>query len=369
MPLEAEANDATEVVKKHTKSASALLITLSSTSFSQEVANDGDFRKGVSSKKLFIGSEGDSEKPVTYKPKKPDTCRKIPVKETTTVISTRHVNGQKIINEYIKERKISRGSYGKVALYRNINDGTPYAIKAICKSRLRKIRVSHSETALTNVHREISIMKRLDHPNIVSLIEVINDPTSDHLYMVLEYVEGNGICNVSQITERMTEKTARRYFNDIVAGVIYLHTHNIVHGDIKPENLLLTRHGRLKIGDFSVSHMFEDENDELSIFHGTPAFTAPECCLDSVYKGKAADTWAVGVTLYYMVVGDYPFLAGNLPETFDKIVNSPLSLPKDLNPDLGDLLHSLLNKDPMQRISLADVARHPWVVKDGGSAL
>ncbi|GLU24749.1 hypothetical protein SLE2022_406470 [Rubroshorea leprosula] len=249
-----------------------------------------------------------------------------------------------MINEYVKEQEINRGSYGKVVLYRNISDGHPYALKKICKSRLCKVRVTQSETAMTNVLREVAVMKVLDHPNIVNLVEVIDDQRSDYLYMVLEYVEGNGINNISQTRGRIDEITARRYFKDIVAGLTYLHSHNIVHGDIKPENLLLTRSGRVKIGDFSACHAFEDDNGELWRYRGTPAFMAPECCLNKVYNGKAADIWAAGVTLHCMVVGYYPFLSDSLPETYNKIVNSPLILPEELDPEHKDLLQGFYAK-------------------------
>ncbi|KAF8403926.1 hypothetical protein HHK36_012032 [Tetracentron sinense] len=324
------------------------------------------FYKGKAAGNIFVHEDCKQLIPCFCR-KNQVTCRRIPVKETTSVRQTKNVNGKKMINEYVREGKIGCGSYGKVVLYRSNNDGKPYAIKAFYKSRLRKVRVAPSETAMTDVLREVSIMKTLEHPNVVNLIEVIDDPESDHLYMVLEYVEGKEICNLSETAGPIDETTARRYFRDIIAGVTYLHAHNIVHGDIKPENLLLTRSGRVKIGDFSVSQVFEDDNDVLRRCPGTPAFTAPECCQDLLYHGKAADMWAVGITLYYMVVGCCPFIGVSLPDTYDKIVNSPLSLPEELDPDLKDLCQGLLCKDPMQRITLNVVVEHPWVVKEGVS--
>ncbi|KAJ6961264.1 serine/threonine-protein kinase GRIK1-like isoform X2 [Populus alba x Populus x berolinensis] len=342
--------------------------------FSQECAGSSDhscrqddgeniFYQKLSYGNIFVDME---EQSIPCTPRTAQACKKIPVTVITSVKHSKHSNGRKMINEYVKERKINQGSYGRVVLYRNSNDGIPYAIKVVCKSRLRKLRVTQSETAMTDVLREVSILKTLEHPNIINLVEVIDDQKSDYMYMVLEYVESSCMSNISEMKGQIDETTARRYFKDVIAGLIYLHHHNIVHGDIKPENLLVTTSGRVKIVDFSFGHAFEDDNDGLLRCPGTPAFTAPECCSDTVYHGKAADTWAVGVTLYFMVVGCCPFLADSVPETYDKIVHGPLSLPEELNPDLKDLLQGLLCKDPTQRITLNSAAEHPWMVKEGG---
>ncbi|KAE8731600.1 Pyridoxine biosynthesis 2 [Hibiscus syriacus] len=181
-------------------------------------------------------------------------------------------------------------------------------------------RVGPSETAMSDVLREVLIMKILEHPNIVNLIEVIDDPAMDQFYMVLEYVEGKWVCEDSGPQGGIGEDTARKY----------------------------------------------DENDELRRSPGTPVFTAPECCLGLTYHGKAADTWALGVTLYCMVLGHYPFLGETLQDTYDKIVNNPLILPNDMNPALRNLLEGLLCKDPKHRMTLNDVAEHYWVRGEDG---
>ncbi|GKV47904.1 hypothetical protein SLEP1_g54754 [Rubroshorea leprosula] len=273
----------------HNPKKSLLLIT-SKTNFQGKA--EVFLNEKSSGRSSFPGS--DRELPVPCMLRK-----KIPVKETTSVKYTKHLNGKKMINEYVKEREINGGSYGKVVLDRNISDGNPYALK-------------------------IAVMKALDHPNIVNLVEVIDDQRSDYLYM------GNAINNISQTRGRTDEITARRYFNDIVAGLTYLHSHNIVHGHIKPENLLPKRSGSVKIGDFSACHAFEIK----------------------VYNGKAADIWAAGVTLHCMVVGYYPFLSDSLPETYNKIVNSPLILPEELDPEHKDLLQGLLCKGVAEKEAL-----------------
>ncbi|KAG5140765.1 hypothetical protein JHK84_034533 [Glycine max] len=224
-------------------------------------------------------------------------CRPFPVKETCKLDRSEDENGNKMINEYVREYKIGCGSYGKVSFH---------------KSHLQKLRVAPSETAMTDVLREVLIMKMVEHPNIVNLIEVIDDPESDDFYMVLEYVESKWVCEGTGHPCALGEETARKYLRDIVSGLTYLHAHvlsqpnlflvyddsNIVHGDIKPDNLLITRHGTVKIGDFSVSQAFEDGNDELRRSPGTPVFTAPECCLDPELRMTLGDVaehiWVIG---------------------------------------------------------------------------
>ena len=181
------------------------------------------------------------------------------------------------------------------------------------------------------------------------------------LLPVLEYVEGKIVWD-----KGIGEATCRKYLRDIISGVMYLHSHNIIHSDIKPDNLLVTSTGNVKIGDFSVSQIFEDDDDMLRRSPGTPVFTAPECCQGSAYHGRASDTWAVGVTLYCMITGRYPFLGETLQETYDKIVNDPADIPSNVSPQLVDLLERLLCKDPGDRITLEAAAAHPWVAGDEG---
>ncbi|XP_070024500.1 serine/threonine-protein kinase GRIK2-like isoform X3 [Nicotiana sylvestris] len=310
------------------------------------IGDDGEYRCPVKR----------SEEILMYRAQNGLVCREIPVKETHKVIRDEDEDGKKMVNEYVREYKIGSGSYGKVVLYRSRTDGKHYAIKAFRKSHLLKLRVAPSETAMSDVLREVLIMKMLCHPNIVNLIEVIDDPTTDHFYMVLEYVEGKWVCEGAGPAGGLGEHKAQTYLRDT----------NIIHGDIKPDNLLVTASGRVKIGDFSVSQAFEDDNDELRRSPGTPVFTAPECCLGLTYHGKAADTWAVGVTLYCMVLGKYPFLGDTLQDTYDKIVNNPLALPDGMNPPLKNLLEGLLCKDPAKRITLKSVSEHEWVVGNEG---
>lgn len=129
-----------------------LPLTCTSNLFSQDDA-ENIFYQELSSGNFPVDKNG--EQSIPYSPRKPRACKKIPVTVTTSVRHSKHSNGRKMINEYVKEMRINQGSYGKVVLYRNINSGTPYAIKVICKSRLRKFRITGSETAMADVLREV----------------------------------------------------------------------------------------------------------------------------------------------------------------------------------------------------------------------
>ncbi|PIA37409.1 hypothetical protein AQUCO_03000179v1 [Aquilegia coerulea] len=176
--------------------------------------DSGQHNRGKSFEEIFV-----------LRSKNGTICREVPVKETHRLVRTEDENGNKMVNEYVRECKIGSGSYGKVVLYRNNMDGKPYAIKVFHKSHLLKLRVAPSETAMTDVLREVSIMKMLCHPNIVNLIEVIDDPNTDQFYMVLEYVEGKWVCEGSGPPGGLGKSTAKRYLRDIIAGLMYLHAH------------------------------------------------------------------------------------------------------------------------------------------------
>ncbi|KAI5083733.1 hypothetical protein GOP47_0003476 [Adiantum capillus-veneris] len=280
------------------------------------------------------------------------------IKFSRCAIRGEDYSGKKMINNYVREGNIGIGSYSKVVLCRNVADEELYAMKIVQKSRLRRIKVAPTETALTDVYKEVSIMKELDHPNIVKLIEVIDDSECDRLYMILEYIEGRCMFEGSGPPGGIGEATARRYFKDVVTGIVYLHSRRIIHGDIKPENLLISASGHVKICDFSVSQRFQGNNDELRRSPGTPVYTAPECITGATYRGRAADVWALGVTLYCMIMGTYPFIGDTLQSTYDEIVHGTLKLPEGLTPQLADLLEGLLCKDPIDRMTLDKVIQH-----------
>ncbi|KAJ3087888.1 hypothetical protein HK102_010069 [Quaeritorhiza haematococci] len=259
----------------------------------------------------------------------------VPVKETHTMVRDYDPQtGNKMINHYMIIREVGRGVHGKVKLCFDVETGEHWAIKIVEKharrrfqSRLLSQRLAEKRQEgsagspgpppnphLEKIKREIAILKKCDHPHVVRLKEVIDDPQSEKIYLVLEYLAGGDIRwhdDSDPPSPIIPIDQARRIFRDVIAGVQYLHYQGIVHRDIKPANLLWTADGRVKISDFGVSvfvgrkrgsrrlrtpddpnasdgdaiddHPDEDddlEGNELELAKtaGSPAFFAPELC-------------------------------------------------------------------------------------------
>ncbi|XP_013397149.1 calcium/calmodulin-dependent protein kinase kinase 1 isoform X3 [Lingula anatina] len=305
--------------------------------------------------------------------------RRTPTRESRSV-SISDVDGFVQLNQYMLKDEIGKGSYGIVKLAYDETSDTHYAMKMISKKKLIKKagffrkppkkegRPEIRHDPLEKLYREIAILKKLDHPNIVKLVEVLDDPAEDNLYMAFELVDGGEVLSLP--TENpLSEELTRSYFRDMVLGVEYLHFQKIIHRDIKPSNLLLTDDGHVKIADFGVSNTFEGKDAWLTNTAGTPAFMAPESLRDAKekYSGKALDVWAMGITLYSFVYGHCPFQDEYVLGLHKKILTDPVIFPESpaVSEDLKDLISKMLQKDPDQRITLPEIKVHPWVTEHG----
>ncbi|KAK4227918.1 kinase-like domain-containing protein [Podospora fimiseda] len=312
------------------------------------------------------------------------------------------------INQYTIKEEIGRGSFGAVHLATD-QFGKEFAVKAFSKARLRRRaqsnilrhgprslnrfppragfgapdlpieRFSHqrqqeSQDPLLLIREEIAIMKKLNHPNLVQLIEVLDDPEEDTLYMVLEMCKKGVVMNVG-LGESATpypEEQCRHWFRDLILGIEYLHSQGVVHRDIKPDNLLLTEDDIMKVVDFGVSEMFEKtEEMRTAKSAGSPAFLPPELCIvrHGDVSGKAADIWSMGVSLYCLRYGRVPFERSNVLDMYEAIKTETPQLGEGESPEFIDLMNRLLEKDPEQRITMADLREHPWVTRGGEDPL
>ncbi|XP_053130938.1 calcium/calmodulin-dependent protein kinase kinase 1 isoform X2 [Hemicordylus capensis] len=293
------------------------------------------------------------------------------------------------LNQYKLKSEIGKGSYGVVKLAYNESDDRYYAMKVLSKKKLLKqygfprrppprgLKATTSGqpkpmAPLDRIYQEIAILKKLDHLNIVRLIEVLDDPAEDNLYMVFDLMQKGPVMEVP-CDSPFTEEQARLYFRDIVLGIEYLHYQKIIHRDIKPSNLLLGDDGHVKIADFGVSNQFEGNDAQLSSTAGTPTFMAPEAISDSgkSFSGKALDVWAMGITLFCFVYGKCPFIDEFILALHNKIKNKPVEFPEEpwVNKDFRSLILRMLDKNPETRITVPEIKLHPWVTKSGEDPL
>ncbi|KAH7087672.1 kinase-like domain-containing protein [Paraphoma chrysanthemicola] len=306
------------------------------------------------------------------------------------------------INQYLVKQEIGRGSFGAVHLAED-QYGNEYAVKEFSKSRLRKRAQSnllrrpsarrralpagigfnsplhrHSTTEENNsfelIKEEIAIMKKLNHPNLVSLVEVLDDPEEDSLYMVMEMCKKGVVMQVGleERADPYTEEQSRCWFRDMVLGLEYLHAQGIIHRDIKPDNCLITQEDVLKIVDFGVSEMFDKDGEmKTAKSAGSPAFMPPELCVakHGHVSGRAADIWSMGCTLFCLLFGRIPFEKHGMIELYQAIRLDEPEIPDSCNPELKDLLQRLLEKDPKKRITMDELREHPWVTRHGSDPL
>ncbi|KPM33987.1 hypothetical protein AK830_g12587 [Neonectria ditissima] len=341
--------------------------------------------------------------PMRHHKRTPSTHRE--VKETLdaqTEFSNEDPDGRTHhrVNQYTILEEIGRGSYGAVHLATD-QFGHEYAVKEFSKARLRKraqsnilrqgprgsrrigpgtplasgtsIRRSESKDALFLIREEIAIMKKLNHPNLVQLIEVLDDPEEDSLYMVMEMCKRGVVMKVGldDQAQPFDEEKCRFWFRDLVLAIEYLHAQGVIHRDIKPDNLLLSDDDVLKVVDFGVSEIFQKpHNMRITKSAGSPAFLAPELCgKHGDVSGTAADIWSMGVSLFCLKYGRIPFNRDGMMDMYDAIKSDDPQIPEGENPEFVDLIQKLLDKNPETRITMEQIRSHPWVTCNGTDPL
>ncbi|KAK6125803.1 hypothetical protein DH2020_040447 [Rehmannia glutinosa] len=265
-------------------------------------------------------------------------------------------------------KNIGSGNFGVAKLVRDKCSGELFAVKYI--ERGKKID--------EHVQREIMNHSSLRHPNIIRFKEALLTPT--HLAIVMEYAAGGELFERICTAGRFSEDEARFFFQQLISGVSYCHSMRICHRDLKLENTLLDGNSapRLKICDFGYSKVVTLLIISLSsVLHsqpkstvGTPAYIAPEVLSRKEYDGKIADVWSCGVTLYVMLVGAYPFEDPDDPRNFKKTINRILSVHYSIpdyvrvSTECRHLLSRIFVAAPEKRISIPEIQKHPWFLKN-----
>ncbi|CAO2613123.1 serine/threonine-protein kinase DCLK1 isoform X1 [Chionomys nivalis] len=266
-----------------------------------------------------------------------------------------------ITERYKVGRTIGDGNFAVVKECVERSTAREYALKIIKKSKCRG-----KEHMIQN---EVSILRRVKHPNIVLLIEEMDVPTE--LYLVMELVKGGDLFDAITSTSKYTERDASGMLYNLASAIKYLHSLNIVHRDIKPENLLVYEHQdgskSLKLGDFGLATIVDGP---LYTVCGTPTYVAPEIIAETGY-GLKVDIWAAGVITYILLCGFPPFRgSGDDQEVlFDQILMGQVDFPPPYWDNVSDSAKELINMMLLvnvdQRFSALQVLEHPWVNDDG----
>lgn len=259
------------------------------------------------------------------------------------------------VGSYRLGKTLGVGSFSKVKLAEHEPTGKKVAVKILNR---QKIRAQQMEEKLK---REIKILKMCMHPHIIRLYEVIE--TSTDIYVVTEYSPGGELFDYIVERGRLSEAEARRFFQQIISGVEYCHKHMIAHRDLKPENLLLDEHSNVKIADFGLSNCMRD-GCFLKTSCGSPNYAAPEVISGKLYAGPEVDIWSCGVIVYALLCGTLPFDDESIPYLFRKIKGGIYILPSYLSDTSKDIISKMLVTDPLKRINICEIRRHPWFLQD-----
>ncbi|CAM9132579.1 unnamed protein product, partial [Hapterophycus canaliculatus] len=311
-----------------------------------------------------------------------------------------------IISNYEIGEEIGSGAFGTVNIAEDRTTGEKVAVKCISKSRIQRSNMG------PQVKKEITTMKKLNHPNIVRIKEVLM--SNSHLYLVLEYAGGGELFTKIARQGKLSENVAKRYFKQIMEAVKFCHNQYVCHRDIKPENILLDSDDSVKIADFGFASIMEpekgsdfefdderrtrlsfiDENacnvgtiqplrdfepdgsDSLKIhkFRNMPSkimqkmstmcvttqYMAPEIVNRDSYRGDKADIWSCGVVLFVLVTGYLPFDSESSETLIENIKNGQFDIPPSVSDLARNIILKLMTPNPLFRPGAKTILEHEW---------
>ncbi|KAL0478522.1 hypothetical protein AKO1_004395 [Acrasis kona] len=282
----------------------------------------------------------------------PTTTNTLPTTTNTTIINDNPTF------MWQPGRELGRGAYGVVYEAMNVETGKFMAVKKI------QIKSKQRDKLIQETMQEIKVMKQLKHENIVQYLGVDRD--QDTLYIFLELVAGGSIASLLGVFKMFHESVVRLYIRQILMGLSYLHSHQIVHRDIKAANILVNHNGVVKLADFGHSKVLNpNESQANKSIRGTPMWMAPEVIRENKH-GKWSDIWALGCTLIEMITGDYPWPRLAKQEPMAIMYNIATlgkcpKIPKNLSPDGKIFLKRCFVLDPKQRATVDELLKEPFV--------
>eukprot|EP01038_Epipyxis_sp_PR26KG_P010230 gene10230-13762_t len=257
-----------------------------------------------------------------------------------------------VMDMYMVGKVVGVGSYGKVRAAWHRLTAAKVAIKTYDKSKLK------DPAHWKRVHSEIKIMEQISHPRIARMYEAVETPKRMHL--IMECLDGGNLCSYVKAKKRLSEEESKRIFFQILQAIDHLHTLGVSHRDVKLENVLFVDDKDIKLIDFGFSTVCQP-GKKLKVFCGTPSYMAPEIVRRLEYEGKPVDIWSMGILLYALLCGCFPFRAKAYPDLYRRIARGTFAIPEELSSQVKDLLRQLLTVDPALRITAHAALRHSWL--------
>ena len=252
---------------------------------------------------------------------------------------------------YLFGREIGHGAFGKVNLCLHIGSGHLVAMKTFVK---KDSKYKETKEKLKN---EVEVLSKLHHPFINQILD--NFETDTHFFIVMEYICGDLLSFIRK-RNKLNEQISKVIFKQLIEGLKYIHKKNIIHRDIKLDNILIDTTNTVKICDFGVSRKIE-RGEKVYERCGTPAYIAPEIYKKIGYTGFQSDVWSAGITLYYMLSGNLPFKGNNIHELENAILFGEYKKIRDISFDANDIIEKMLKLDPKERITIDELLKHPWL--------
>ncbi|RXW21251.1 hypothetical protein EST38_g4615 [Candolleomyces aberdarensis] len=274
----------------------------------------------------------------------------------------------KAIGPWILGECVGKGASGRVKIARHRRTRQLAAVKILPITPLVNSRASlatqqaKSEKQRLGIDREITMMKLMNHPNIMRIYDVYEG--EKELYLVLEYVEGGELFDFLVNRGRLPPGEALLYFRQIIYGLNYAHTFSIIHRDLKPENILIASLDPpvIKIADWGMA-AFAPPSLQLETSCGSPHYASPEIVNGEKYFGTATDIWSCGVILFALLTGRLPFDDKNVRTLLTKVKSGKYDVPAWIDPLAKDLLTRMLVVDVKKRITIPEIISHPWFNK------
>ena len=279
------------------------------------------------------------------------TKRFLPIPESVS----KHLEPEPKLSDFTVIQELGSGSFGHVILAQHKITQVKYAIKAIDKRNTVNIK------EMPYFIREIEIMYRVHHPNVVKLFGHFED--NNYCYFIMEYIPGGNIYSLVQRLKPVSLQGIASIMKEVISAVYFLHHMNpkIVHRDIKPENVLLDQGNHAKLTDFGWSNYMEGDIKRTTVC-GTPVYLAPEI-INNMGHDEHVDIWCIGVLLFELIVGRPPFSGETEQKVRYNILKMKINWPNNIDSDAADLISKILKYNPDERISLEQMLLHPFFTK------